>query len=109
MKVLDREERFCKAKNRFATVLMLIALRPQKLALRAQTVCAAGAPFRKEPFAQRRFDFALQNRSSRPFFIAEDACCRQRQLYRDPEDWANEFHVWQGGIWGVQGGAETRR
>jgi len=26
--------------------------------------CAAVAPFRKEPFAQRRFTFALQNRLS---------------------------------------------
>jgi hypothetical protein len=34
------------AKNRFATVLKLAALRPQKLALRAQTVCAAVAPLR---------------------------------------------------------------
>jgi hypothetical protein len=50
------------AKNRFATVLTLAALRPQKLALRAQAVCAAGAPLREEPFAQRRFNFALQNR-----------------------------------------------
>jgi len=50
------------AQKRFATVLTLAALRPQKLALRAQTVCAAGAPLREEPFAQRRFNFALQNR-----------------------------------------------
>jgi hypothetical protein len=50
------------AKNRFATFLGLAALRPQKLALRAQTICAAGAPLRQEPFAQRRFDFASQNR-----------------------------------------------
>jgi hypothetical protein len=34
------------AKKRFATVLSLAALRPQKLALRAQTVCAAVAPLR---------------------------------------------------------------
>jgi hypothetical protein len=25
-------------------------------------ICAAGAPLREEPFAQRRFNFALQNR-----------------------------------------------
>jgi hypothetical protein len=64
---------------------------------------------RKEPFAQGRFAFALQNRSSRPFFIAEGAYCRQRQLYSGLWLWANEFHVWQGGVWGVRGGAKTRR
>jgi hypothetical protein len=37
-------ETFLPAQKRFATVLKLAALRPQKLALRAQTVCAAGAP-----------------------------------------------------------------
>jgi hypothetical protein len=50
------------AQKRFATVLTLAALRPQKLALRAQTVCAADTPLREEPFSQRRFNFALQNR-----------------------------------------------
>jgi hypothetical protein len=43
---MNHQEKILPAQKRFATVLTLAALRPQKLALRAQTVCAAVAPLR---------------------------------------------------------------
>ncbi|MBP8695329.1 MAG: hypothetical protein KBH73_02590, partial [Syntrophobacterales bacterium] len=54
------------AQERFATVLTFISLRPQKLALRARTICAAGASFHEEPFAQRRGNGSSQNLSDLP-------------------------------------------
>jgi hypothetical protein len=57
----SRQEKILPAQKRFPTFLTLAALQAQKLALRAQTVCAAGVPLREETFTKRRFDFALQN------------------------------------------------
>jgi hypothetical protein len=45
------QEMILPAQNRFSTFLTLASLRLQKLALQAQTICAAAAPLREEPFA----------------------------------------------------------